>query len=812
MAYLEEAIQRITDTQLRLAIQHEVRKLKSDKKFGLVFEEHLPELAPLFDTPIKPGMRFSKKIRSVNSSWLAISVSDDAVVGKSEVDGSEETFPLRDVVAIKPFGQAVYPALTLVDWIERDSSRPWHALIEADNYHALQLFNYLHPGQVDCIYIDPPYNTGDRNWKYNNDYVGENDAWKHSKWLAMMQRRLLLARTLLKPDGVLIITIDENEVHHLAMLLERVVPDMKRQMVTIVSNPGGSTSTQGLFSRVEEYAIFCFNGEATPFPGPDDMLSPEQTKEQPATDAMWQSLLRRGERDGRRQDRYGMFYPIFVDPVTKGILRVGDPLPREQDPEFAPDVAWPIRRDGSLGRWRIGPESLRHLVKKGFAKVGRYDAKRRTWTVLYLQDKTLREIETGVIRVSGHDLNTGAAILEFAKADAVLHPLKTVWNRSLHHAGSHGSTLLREVLGPGSFSYPKSIYATRDAIAAVVRQKPHALVLDFFAGSGTTLHSVNLLNAEDGGNRRCILVTNNEVSADEEEELVERGIRPGDTEWESLGICRAVTWPRLKYTTAGHRDDGSLLQGKYHLGVKEMVPQRRIVASMPALAPEVLNSFEDRKAIVRMCQAKMSLVDGGPWYLHEKQEVAILWDASMVEEFCDELSSSEASVGLKKIYLPMGDGSEFRRAKALVQQALPSVFREVEKTRHWNEGFDANIAFLKLNFLDPLSVELGNELEGLVPLLWLMAGGYGNLPQIARTEPFIVPNDARFALLVREDRFREFRAVVEKRDDLEWAFLVTDNTEAFFQMRSQLERIVNVKQLYKNYLENFEINVWERKI
>ncbi|HBQ95748.1 MAG TPA: hypothetical protein DD856_12590 [Sulfobacillus sp.] len=160
----------------------------------------------------------------------------------------------------------------------------------------------------------------------------------------------------------------------------------------------------------------------------------------------------------------------------------------------------------------------------------------------------------------------------------------------------------------------------------------------------------------------------------------------------------------------------------------------------------------------------------------------------------------------------MGDGSEFRRAKALVQQALPSVFREVEKTRHWNEGFDANIAFLKLNFLDPLSVELGNELEGLVPLLWLMAGGYGNLPQIARTEPFIVPNDARFALLVREDRFREFRAVVEKRDDLEWAFLVTDNTEAFFQMRSQLERIVNVKQLYKNYLENFEINVWERKI
>src|SRR6185295_18547061 len=101
--------------------------------------------------------------------------------------------------------------------------RPYHAVLDGENFHALQLFVYLYEGQVDCIYIDPPYNTGARNWKYNNRYVDSNDQYRHSKWLAMMKKRLWLARRLLKPNtGVLIVTIDEHEVHHLGMLLERV--------------------------------------------------------------------------------------------------------------------------------------------------------------------------------------------------------------------------------------------------------------------------------------------------------------------------------------------------------------------------------------------------------------------------------------------------------------------------------------------------------------------------------------------------------------------------------------------------------------
>src|SRR5690606_36163765 len=133
-------------------------------------------------------------------------------------------------------------------------SKPAHAVINAENFHALQLLTYTHAGKVDLIYIDPPYNTGARDWKYNNRYVDANDQWRHSKWLSMMEKRLKLSRRLLKPDGVLVVTIDEHEVHHLGVLLEQLFPDMRRQMVTVVINPSG-TSSDGL-SRVEEYAIF----------------------------------------------------------------------------------------------------------------------------------------------------------------------------------------------------------------------------------------------------------------------------------------------------------------------------------------------------------------------------------------------------------------------------------------------------------------------------------------------------------------------------------------------------------------------------
>jgi adenine-specific DNA-methyltransferase len=170
---------------------------------------------------------------------------------------------------------------------------------------------------VDCIYIDPPYNTGARDWKYNNDYVDGNDSWRHSKWLAFMEKRLKLAKKLLKSDtGVLIVTIDEHEVHHLGMLLEREFPEAYRQLVTIVINQKGVA--QGRLSRAEEYALYCFNAGVTLAAHDDDLLSPDRSEAKRFQTPRWEWLLR-GGTNSRREDRPGLFFPITVDPAQRRI-------------------------------------------------------------------------------------------------------------------------------------------------------------------------------------------------------------------------------------------------------------------------------------------------------------------------------------------------------------------------------------------------------------------------------------------------------------------------------------------------------------
>jgi hypothetical protein len=134
--------------------------------------------------------------------------------------GEQRSAKVDELIVVKPFGEAIYPCLTPIGKVAKGGDRPWHAAINGENYHALQLLLYLYEGKADCIYLDPPYNTGARDWTYNNRFVDANDSYRHSKWLSFMEKRVRLAKRLLKADGVLIITIDEHEVHHLGMLLE----------------------------------------------------------------------------------------------------------------------------------------------------------------------------------------------------------------------------------------------------------------------------------------------------------------------------------------------------------------------------------------------------------------------------------------------------------------------------------------------------------------------------------------------------------------------------------------------------------------
>ena len=414
---------------------------------------------------------------------------------------------------------------------------------------------------MDCIYIDPPYNTGARDWKYNNDYVDATDSYRHSKWLSMMQRRLKIAKRLLNPENsVLIVTIDEKEYLHLGCLLEEMFPEARIQMVSSVISSQGSTR-DGLFSRADEYVFFVFLGAAEVRKSEDDMLNEGQsaTKGQ-----LWFQFVRTG-KGNLREDSKNLFYPIFADPIKGKIISIGESIPLGVPKESIPvpdgQIAiWPMTADGREARWRTGTEVANRRLERGLLRLGKTSKKENGWSVLTVNEGTEKRIEVGEVVIESID-ETGAAQL-VEKYGGSLRAPKTVWNKVSHNAGWHGSKLLAKILLDRKFPYPKSLYAVQDALR-IVTPKKDALIVDFFAGSGTTLHAVNLLNAEDGGTRRCILVTNNEVSDDEAKKLQKQGYQPGDEEWEKLGIARYVTWPRTVCSITGQDVNGNPLKGEY---------------------------------------------------------------------------------------------------------------------------------------------------------------------------------------------------------------------------------------------------------
>ena len=200
MAELNELIQKIDNPELRAQVQAAADKLFKQKKFGLVFEDHLPECTPLYDIPVHTGAKVSLKSGKVSETYTVLKIDSGKALCLPRDRSAAIEFPVDNLVTTAEFGDPIYPSLQMLDTVcNAPDSDLWHTLIEADNYHALQLLEYLYAGKVDCIYIDPPYNTGAKDWKYNNDYVDGSDQYRHSKWLSMMEKRLKLAKRLLNP-------------------------------------------------------------------------------------------------------------------------------------------------------------------------------------------------------------------------------------------------------------------------------------------------------------------------------------------------------------------------------------------------------------------------------------------------------------------------------------------------------------------------------------------------------------------------------------------------------------------------------------
>ncbi len=459
--------------------------------------------------------------------------------------------------------------------IYKDKDIPWNFIIEGDNLQALYLLEKTHKGKVDCIYIDPPYNTGAKDWKYNNDYVDGNDTYRHSKWLSMMESRLKIAKELLNPkDSVLICTIDEKEYLHLGNLLEELFPEAQIQMISSAIN-GKGVARGAEFFRVNEYIFIIRVGQCgvSELPLPDEWLG--NIKTSTTKQVRWGSLMRSGS-GSNRNDSPGCFYPIYISKDKKHFMGAGDivPIGIDRNSVEIPDnviAIFPIHDDGTEGRWQYSRDKFLDLQQKGYARISTQT--RKDATIRYISEGWQHRVENGEVMVVGK-AEDGSLIFDDEEYIQKYIPSNQWWIAS-HDATEFGSKLLQKIIGK-RFSFPKSLYAVRDVIHFFVVNKPNAVIVDFFAGSGTTQHAVNLLNAEDGGHRKCIMVTNNEVSLEDAKKLTEQGFQKGDPEWEALGIAKYVTWPRTVCSIEGHDINGNPLKGDYGIETEAYEPDDEV--------------------------------------------------------------------------------------------------------------------------------------------------------------------------------------------------------------------------------------------
>jgi adenine-specific DNA-methyltransferase len=566
------------DPQLAADISMEVQALGQRRQFGLNFERHTPETVELYGRPIRKGdkVRFLAPRGQPRSSvdrtrWKVVAITRKdgeriaalvpAEPPAPEVEPVERA--VDDLVVVAEFRDPIYPGLVTTGTVERGGDKPFHTVINAENFHALQLLLYTHEGKIDAIYIDPPYNTGARDWKYNNDYVDADDAYRHSKWLAFMERRLKLARRLLNPESsVLVVTIDEKEYLRLGLLLNQTFPDARVQMVSATISPRG-TNRDNEFSRVDEYIFFVFVGA---------VAMSIQSGAGDDAEVRWLYLRRTAMNSTRAQGRPNQFYPVYINPDGEAgatVAKVGEPIGRDVDRSSVPDMPgcvtlWPVNPDGIEMTWGMTPQTLQRSIDARFVRVSEGQAPNAPYVIAYLSTAAAEKVETGEYLVTG-ERPDGSRVVTIPGGKA--SKPTTAWRNTAHDAGAYGTGIVVSLLPGRRFPFPKSLYAVEDTLRYFVKSKPDAVILDFFAGSGTTAHAVMRLNKQDGGSRRSICVTNNEVSADEQKKLRTRGLRPGDPAWEALGICEWVTKPRITAAVTGRTPGGEPVKGEYKASI-----------------------------------------------------------------------------------------------------------------------------------------------------------------------------------------------------------------------------------------------------
>lgn len=680
------------------------------KKFGLVWEEGHPGYERLWDKPIKAGSLVHTLKPRGNSTilpnplvWTVESINEDDntanLVRKTGSKVHTETWTVEDLVVVASLEEKQLSGLVPDgEVIGSDENDVYHTVINAENLRALEALTFTHAGKMDAIYIDPPYNTGAKDWKYNNDYVDGNDEYKHSKWLSFMDQRLRIAKTLLNPENsVLILTIDEKEYLRTGLLLEEIFSEARIQMVSSVINPKGVS--RNTFGRVDEYLFFVMLGESKPLP---IKISDEWTigEKRSNIKPRWLNLRRSGSNSSREHSP-GCFYPVFIYNTTDGskFHSVGESIPRGASPDDVdvPDgcvALWPIRSDGSHGCYQQQPKNLRILIEKGYVKIGKWKGKDTALTYLFKGEQ--KKIENGLFTVEGRN-NDGSVILGYKNYSPV-QVAPSQWRVSSHNASEYGTMLIKSLLGDKRFSYPKSLYAVEDALRFFVKDKPDATILDFFGGSGTTAHAVMRLNLEDGGSRKAIIVSNNEVSDEEDKKFSAKGLRPGDEEWDKYGICQYVTKPRVKAAITGKTATSGFtenIKGNYRYNqefpMSDGIKANARFFNLVALDADAVEFGEGLAEIlpllwVRSGSTGHMITEGDALNGYAISETyAVLFDIDAQAEMIEELNTLGSDSKVKDVY---------------VMDASDESYREIVSKLHGKFNVDhmPNLYLKSLNF------------------------------------------------------------------------------------------------------------------
>lgn len=500
-----------------------------------------------------------------------------------------------------------------------------HILIEGDNFHALSVLSYTHEKSVDVIYIDPPYNTGNQSWRYNNKFVELDDAFRHSKWLSWMNNRLQLARNLLKETGVLAIAIDDYELFTLGLLLNEVFGEENRIGIIVVeTNPRGRT-TNKYFATSHEYCLF-YARDINQISIENLPLTEEQASAFKFKDEVSPYRLLPFRRSGglsTPEERPNSFYPIYYNEKS-GEISVE---------KFSGSVKIePIDSQGRKRVWRFTRPDIEPSVTEAIERGDIVIKKNVSGYVVYMKDR----IKTG-------------------------RKPKTAWIDSKYDASTHGTILLEKILGKQKmFPYPKSIHLVRDVLNLIIRSNKNAVVLDFFAGSGTTAQAVMEINNADKGMRQCILTTNNEN-----------------------GICEEVCYPRVKKIIRGYTDP----KGNKMKGLGGNLKYYR-TAFVPAEPSDENKELLTRQSVEMLCLREGTfdfVTETDVWKLYENNEhyTAILFDQLSIPDLKEELKKLKKIVSVYVFSLEDDNfANEFADMKDKVKvcsipEAILRVYRRI---------------------------------------------------------------------------------------------------------------------------------------